>query len=445
MNTNYANNIFEYSNRSYTCIASLYTKNNNQDIDQRMTCDMAGIDEIVYENELNGLLVSGYIIYTDRYASVDKLINSQYCYCDFLFALNKNKVDASAKEIAVDIENKFSHTFIVNSINVIQRAEQVIKYKISIVSINWFNCAAKVQYSNYGDAPQQIFDIIKDCISNNDLIIDKTTFDTVKTNVKLSYISQLNDNLFTVMQYLLHKLYYDYATKDDSLKFLVYDQFNNAYRLLDIKQKSTALGFYSTILSFFKTNAEVIIQQEPTNMGSFINSAMKTDVYSSLYNINMFQYFHRDNSISCFSTPSDAITNYLNTSLDITNYNKKYQPFDQNLSKKYTSYGSYWNNNINSYNKLTYALMENNSLILNITGEVLRQPGTYNVITIDRSLKNMIGDSSSELNELKRKYKNFEGIWMAFKVRTIIQPNIPSFRQQVALFRNFVPLLNDGN
>jgi hypothetical protein len=57
----------------------------------------------------------------------------------------------------------------------------------------------------------------------------------VKSVVSLNYITQLNDNLFTVLKYLFHKLYYNFDKKDDSMKFVVYDWFNNKYRLLDLK------------------------------------------------------------------------------------------------------------------------------------------------------------------------------------------------------------------
>ena len=41
----------------------------------------------------------------------------------------------------------------------------------------------------------------------------------------------------------------------------------------------------------------------------------------------------------------------------------------------------------------------------------------------------------------KEKYKSFEGLWYNGKVTNIICPNQPSakYRQQVALFRNFMP------
>lgn len=57
----------------------------------------------------------------------------------------------------------------------------------------------------------------------------------------------------------MHKLYY-FSTKDSSIKFLVYDWFNDKFRLIDLKNKDTGVGTFSTVLSFFKTNNEALIQ-----------------------------------------------------------------------------------------------------------------------------------------------------------------------------------------
>jgi hypothetical protein len=92
-------------------------------------------------------------------------------------------------------------------------------------------------------------------------------------------------------------------------------------------------------------------------------------------------------------------------------------------------YGSYWNTNIDQYNNSIECLTENNSFILNITGEIRRQPGSYNTIAIDRSLTNMTSESKRELETLKLKYKVFEGLWLISKVRNIISPKNKTFRQ----------------
>ena len=65
-------------------------------------------------------------------------------------------------------------------------------------------------------------------MKNNDLVVDDEIFDKVKTNVKINYISNTNDNLFTASRYLMKKLYY-YSEKDTAVKFFLYNESNDKY------------------------------------------------------------------------------------------------------------------------------------------------------------------------------------------------------------------------
>ena len=75
----------------------------------------------------------------------------------------------------------------------------------------------------------------------------------------MDYSSQANDNLFKVFYYLLDKLYF-WPDKDNALKFLVYNWYKDEYGLLDITDKETFTGTSATVLSFFKSNAEQLVQ-----------------------------------------------------------------------------------------------------------------------------------------------------------------------------------------
>ena len=58
----------------------------------------------------------------------------------------------------------------------------------------------------------------------------------------------------------MDKLYF-FEKKDDKLKFLVYNWFNDEYGLLDIANEKTFMGMTTTVLSFFKSNAEQLMQE----------------------------------------------------------------------------------------------------------------------------------------------------------------------------------------
>ena len=70
-----SNSTFKYSNKTYTIVGTLFTSTGNKDTDVNISLDPTDIEEIVYEGKLNDLLLRGHVIYTDKYALVDKMLN----------------------------------------------------------------------------------------------------------------------------------------------------------------------------------------------------------------------------------------------------------------------------------------------------------------------------------------------------------------------------------
>ena len=62
------------------------------------------------------------------------------------------------------------------------------------------------------------------------------------------------------------------------------------------------------------------------------------------------------------------------------------------------------------------SLFLNNAIVLNITGEILRKPGSMLVVALDRSMKNVSSEDKKELEKIKRQYRAFEGTWFVSKV-----------------------------
>lgn len=437
---NHSQNTFKYSNKQYTLNILLYTSTGDENTDMKVAFNGGDIELLEYGSKLNSLLIDGKILYVDRYAMVDKFLSQHICYCYVYFAEHHHSKSIDDGIGEPDPKRTFSHTFIVTNIKPLERQQHKVKYQIDLTSINWFRCIANVQYTNYDKGQQPVLEILKNCIINAGLKVDKDSFSRTQANVPMNYITKLNDNLFTVSDFLMQKLYY-MPQKDDSVKFFFYDIFDDKYRLLDLKDEKTSLGTYSTLLSMFKTNNEAIIQQDPTNFGAFQNPISKTGVYQTLFDKKMYGYSYEKNDFTVTDFKSDENLKYMNNKIDNNNYEMKYYDMPRYQSLQFYQAGSYWNNSIDFYTDSTSMLEENNALILNITGDVKRQAGTYTLITLDRSLKNLTNDSKRELEKEKVKYKNYEGIWYNSKVQNIISPSKSSYRQKVVLFRNFIPKL----
>lgn len=438
------NCIFRYNNQAYTVVATLFTNTGDETRDLKAAFDIGDIEEIEYETKFNDLMVKGYLIYIDKYAIVDRAFNHHFCYLSLIFALNKKKTDNSTTIENIDEENMFEHIFFVNDIKVIERNAGIIKYKINFISTNWLKCAANLQYSNYGKEPEHIFEIVKNCITQQGLFVDQDSFDRVVADIKLNYITQLNDNLFSVIDYLMHKLYY-YPSRDSSVKFLLYDIFNDNYRLVDLKDKNTLIGSFATIISFFKSSNENLIQSEPTNIGSLGETIHKIDVYKNSFEKDTFTYDFNNDEFNCDLSPDTEQVNYFNNKIDADTYLPKYSTLYPMPDLQFKDYGSYWNNTHAVYNHTVDMLEQNDAIVLNITGEIKRQPGSVTMITLDKNIDTMQHQRPSELKKMKQKYKAYEGVWIASKVRNIISPQNATFRQQLVLFRNFVPTYKNIN
>ena len=81
--------------------------------------------------------------------------------------------------------SKFQHDFLVNSIEIIDRKGHEFTYKISMVSSNWLNCIANIDYSNYAGEPTDVCDLIKTMLVANGLKIHKKSFDEIHSGVKI--------------------------------------------------------------------------------------------------------------------------------------------------------------------------------------------------------------------------------------------------------------------
>lgn len=144
---------------------------------------------------------------------------------------------------------------------------------------------------------------------------DKFTFDEVKTNVKLDYITNGNDNFISVVKYIFGKMYY-YGEVDDSMKFIFFDELRDAYRLFDVKNvHCTATGQRSVVLSPLKSNAESLITEEPIKLGT-VTKFSQMDVLRAFSKKQMFMYSYGSNEFSVKDVKNKELQNYYNERSD---------------------------------------------------------------------------------------------------------------------------------
>ena len=83
---NYAPNIFTSSGRAYTVNVTLMPDLDMYPDDPCVSLDANDIEELSYTSELNSLVMTGSVIYVDKYGLVDRFIEQQQCECEVMLA-----------------------------------------------------------------------------------------------------------------------------------------------------------------------------------------------------------------------------------------------------------------------------------------------------------------------------------------------------------------------
>ena len=390
-----------------------------------------------YESALNELYLTAELVYVDKFGVVDKYLDQQFVYCKIIHQQYDEKRDGT---VTIDIPSetaKLEHDFLVTGIEITNRVGHEITYKLKMVSINWQNCVSNVNYSNYSQDSKDIFSIVKALLVQKELVPNKETFDNIKTSVKLDYITSSNDTVLTSVKYLLDKLYY-YKDKDNSLKFLMYNEHTKQYQLFDLANSRMINGTYVAIISMFKTQTEGQTQIASTQLATVVKMP-KLKSFMNLIDRKVSGYDYSTNSIQSFDFSTDSIVNYKNEKPSSVSdpYVGKYVPISSKF--QYFESGTYWNNDFGMYNDAVKALSEDNSLVLNLDADLLRKPGSHMIVSVDRDDVSIAGTEDLEkLEETKSKYKSLEGLWTVSKVRHIVMPATSKYRQNVVLFRNFI-------
>lgn len=427
--------VFQYSGKKYKFIAYLTSDYEMENSNNLKYClDNNAIELFEFSNGFNDLWLTGSIIYTDVYGKLDKLLNLQYSFCRIYFAQATTKTDNMIQISEFSEVNKIDHVFFITNVEILDRQKTEIKYKINLVSAHIFCCLSNILYSNYNDQNSiNIFDILKTCIIKAGLRVNSESFDNITTTRTLKYITNGNDNLTSIVKYLLNKLYQPH-NDDDSVKFLFYNVLHDNFELFDLKNINQNNGMYEVILSMFKTNLESLSQVEESRLATKTTYS-KIDTLKNLFNLVTWNYDYNDGQFNQGKVDSKTISKYMNATYNNSEYVDKILPVPETFEmfKHITE----WNNDIGIYHETTDSLCNCNSLVVNTNVGINCKPGSFLNISIDRSIKEIVGDSYKNLEDIQTRYKAFEGFWVVHKIRHIISPASMSYRQNILAMRNY--------
>jgi hypothetical protein len=394
-----------------------------------------------YTNKLNGLMMTGRIVYDDNRGQLGKIFSFPTVFCHFVYhMLDQSKVGDVGKEDVIK-GTDVSHTFLVDNMRILSRNGNIVKYEIKLVSSFWFNFTRHVSYTTY-PAEKPVTKIVEDIFSDAGLPINKKTFDDLKSSTSIQYISGGTETPISAFSYLMKRSFYIYENRDKSLKFVVYDEQKNEFRLFDLFSDGYYLGHFPIVINPSKSALEGLFQASDVEMRSVVKGG-NTDGLFSMAPRRFFTYDigpGASGEIKQFDVKAEDITQFIDNKSPDNQFPQRYDPIMK--APTYLRTGSEWGNDEDMYAEMVNTFMNVDALIVNIDGDPRHKPAS--VFTLElRDKDNAIeGEEVSSLKDQKTRYMQLRGTWISTSVRHIIVPRDDvlggKVRSNVCLSRNFV-------
>lgn len=458
-------NVFQHGGRYYSFNAVIA---NPMLKDGFFILNNNNVEEFQYVNEINTLLITGKMTYTDEAGQIGKILGFPYSLLKV--AINqKRRNDDNGIAMLEDVEaenQKFVHEFAIKNYKILGRKQEKITYELELVSRYWYKFIADVFYSNYdakkGDIRKNPYEIIKELLTSINVPIDVKSFEKVinltKDKLFLDYATKDGDTVQTAIDYVLCHTMYD-KVQDEWLKFIIFDPNVNLFKLVDIKDLTTfkAVSQPSGFLSLFKSNFEQMLLNRDAGLGTLVKKSV-LDAQKSLFDTSLWNYdiysnnFNNENS----QTTQESLLRRQNSrdkmmvgQIEKLGVIDKFQELDQRFFTpsetglwKYHHETTKWDNDYWLYKEFIENFIHNNGLILSIDGNVVHTAGTGFTITLDNMLQFADFEDSEEKEELRIKLAQFNGFYFIARSRHKICPKYdtgvqPSYTENLVLVRNF--------
>lgn len=230
--------------------------------------DIKQVKQVDYQTSLNDLVTRGQLVYTDVGGMMDDSLFEPGGVLKIIFSRMDTEFDGNLAIVSEFEGGKLDADFLVESSGILSREAETITYKITFTSLNVIDCLKTIDYSNYGGDPVPVLDILRElAVSYAGVDVDENTFNVVRQQPRINYITNGNDNLFTASKFLLDKLYYQ-LPRATSMVFVFWNELTKKLQLFDAANKNSITGQTGIIISMFATQAEIMSGGVPNELGT---------------------------------------------------------------------------------------------------------------------------------------------------------------------------------
>lgn len=398
------------------------------------------------------MCVTGTLIYRDTIGHVANFINVQHVMVDVHHAWFTEERGDGAKPVQQTGEGNskgrnvqpvtkmaFNHSFVVQSISVESRKAESITYVIKLIDANYYKFMQKVSYSDYkkeqtGEKTGSFLKV-RDIMAKSEIGLSADTFKEQDSENKFDYVSKANDTVGSAVKYLMNKMFY-YEKREKKMKFLGYDDINDKYFAMSIANPLAVSDGTKIVFSMDYSQMETLSQQKDNQMATLV-SRPKSSQMSLIQPKRIYGYVK--NMLSADVISSKELINYYSATSDNAEVDKKVEDIDDTKDMYCDTY-QFCNNNLNLYDRTVADMTENNSLVVNTSGHMARQPGMKIDVVIQNDKAGSGSENPKQEEDRKNRYLGLAGSWMVFRVRHIICPAAgkQSYTQNLVLFKNAV-------
>ena len=384
------------------------------------TINQKDISLIQFSNKLNQLYMDGILEFTDTTGHFDKYMYLQYSFVNINI---KEFAKIESGDIKMgQVKSEFNHDFLIDRIQILERNESNVRYRFYLVTSKILNLIRKIDYSSYGKS-MDVTDHLKLFLTDYDELQIGKTLDENKDGIITEYITNGNDDFFSLFRFLMNRLYYSGNRFLGQLRYLYLDNNTNKYEWF-IPNK-TSSRFRSILIGAQEKGLDRMMLGDigEVRLGSVINKP-KVQAIKSIYEQRMTTYSIASNSFGEEILPSKTLVNMYGS------YDQKKQGVVQDLmfDKNYINNISQWDNDNANYFDFVSNQMDQNSVIFETSGQLDSLPSD----TVGVKIMDKVDEEHSNI-----KYGEIEGIWFISKTTQIFRPNDdkPQFKSQFSMIK----------
>jgi hypothetical protein len=257
----------------------------------------SNILDVEIDTKINKLFIDGFVIYRDTNGDVGRMIGIFNNVCTVTLIKYDSEKNGDTITWVANEEQKFSHSFMVDNISIVDNDSDSITYCIYLTGHEYFKMLNHVSYSDYDIEKQKtLMQIISEILTKFGKVKTDDSFTKITSDVKMSYISSGMDTVMSSIEYLMQKQFFISDNIEKNMKFLIYDFISDIYKTFQIGQ--TPISNQSgTILSFNKTSIQEMVQQDAIKLAS-ISDCRRSDINHSISQITIRNYDIDSNTFS---------------------------------------------------------------------------------------------------------------------------------------------------